>query len=387
VSASTADWEEAGPDEAYRPLLEDSAEDLYEAAPCGYLSTLADGTIVKVNETFLGWTGYGRDELLRGRRVQELLTVGGRVFHETHLAPLLRLQREVREIALDFVRTDGSRLSALVNAVVRSDPQSRSSVVRMTVFDASDRREYERELLRERRRAERNADRLRILQEMVVRCASVGEVDEIVAAVRDAGAQAFGATGATVWLPGPGDVAAPSPGDLAAPSPGDLAAPSPGDLAAPSPGTPEARAVAEQGVVLYEPARPGPGDARLRAVTPLLAEGRPLGTVSFGFAEARPLDGDELELMGTLGRQAGQALERARLQREAARRGRQATFLARTGRELDEVVGFDERAGRRGRRAGRGAVAGPGGGRRGPGRGGAGRPAGGAAGGAARTGR
>ena len=38
-------------------LLEDSAEDLYENAPCGYLSTLPDGTIVKVNATFLAWTG------------------------------------------------------------------------------------------------------------------------------------------------------------------------------------------------------------------------------------------------------------------------------------------------------------------------------------------
>src|SRR5215210_5679410 len=33
---------------AYAPLLEESAEDLYEHAPCGYLSALPNGIIAKV---------------------------------------------------------------------------------------------------------------------------------------------------------------------------------------------------------------------------------------------------------------------------------------------------------------------------------------------------
>ena len=35
----------------FAALLEDSAEDLYDNAPCGYLSTLMDGRIAKVNAT------------------------------------------------------------------------------------------------------------------------------------------------------------------------------------------------------------------------------------------------------------------------------------------------------------------------------------------------
>ena len=42
----------AGPAE-WCPLAAETAEDLYENAPCGYLSTLPDGTIVKVNRTLL----------------------------------------------------------------------------------------------------------------------------------------------------------------------------------------------------------------------------------------------------------------------------------------------------------------------------------------------
>ena len=38
-------------------LLEEDPADLYENAPMGYLSTLPDGRIVKVNRTFCAWTG------------------------------------------------------------------------------------------------------------------------------------------------------------------------------------------------------------------------------------------------------------------------------------------------------------------------------------------
>src|SRR5688572_7049071 len=99
--------------------LEESAEDLYDNAPCGYLSTAPDGTIVRVNATFLQWTGYRRDELVEVRHFQDLLTAGGRIYHETHYAPLLWMQDTVWEIALDVVRADGSRLPVLVNSVLK----------------------------------------------------------------------------------------------------------------------------------------------------------------------------------------------------------------------------------------------------------------------------
>jgi phosphoserine phosphatase RsbU/P len=132
-------------------LLEESATDLYENAPCGYLSTRPDGTIVKVNETFLTWTGHRRDEIL-GQRFPDLLTAGGRIYHETHYAPLLRMQGRVHGIALEIVRADGGRLPVLVNSMLRTDPAGEPLLIRTTIFDATDRKEYERELLRARDR-------------------------------------------------------------------------------------------------------------------------------------------------------------------------------------------------------------------------------------------
>ena len=134
------------------PLLEDSAEELFEGAPCGYLTTRLDGSIIKVNRTFETLTGLDRDELLAGRRFQDLLTAGGRIYHETHYAPLLHMQGSVREIALDIVRADGTRLPALINSVVREDATGERRVIRTSVFDATDRRRYEQELVRARTR-------------------------------------------------------------------------------------------------------------------------------------------------------------------------------------------------------------------------------------------
>ncbi|MFC4056866.1 PP2C family protein-serine/threonine phosphatase [Planomonospora corallina] len=133
--------------------VEEDFEDLYENAPFGYLSTLMDGTVVRANATFLSMTGYTRAELVGRTRVHSLLPVGDRIFYETHFAPLLVMQGRVREIAVELKRADGTRLPVLLNAVLRT-PEGRPAVIRLSVVSATDRRRYERELLRERQRAE-----------------------------------------------------------------------------------------------------------------------------------------------------------------------------------------------------------------------------------------
>jgi PAS domain S-box-containing protein len=138
-------------------LLEESAEDLYEYAPCGYLSTLPDGTIVRANHTFIEWTGASREALLAGRKFQTMLTVGSRIYYETHYAPLLRMQGAVNEIALEVVRDDGRILPVLANSRQKRDADGTPLFNRITLFDSTDRRRYERELLLARRKAEQIA--------------------------------------------------------------------------------------------------------------------------------------------------------------------------------------------------------------------------------------
>jgi PAS domain S-box-containing protein len=151
------------PDEE-APLFDDDAEELYEDAPCGYLSTAPDGTIRRANRTFLAWSGYHSDDLIGRRRFSDLLPPGAKIYYETHYAPLLQMQGSVREIALEIVCADGRRLPVLVNAVVKHDPSGRPRVVRVTVFDATERREYERALLEARSEAETRAAAATALQ-------------------------------------------------------------------------------------------------------------------------------------------------------------------------------------------------------------------------------
>jgi sigma-B regulation protein RsbU (phosphoserine phosphatase) len=133
---------------------DDDPTELYENAPCGYMSTRPDGTIVKVNQTFLTWTGLNRHDLVGRVRLQDLFSVGDRIFYETHYAPLLRIQGMVREIAIDLVLSTGERLPVLTNAVLKRDAAGEPQVVRTVFFDARERREYERELVAARHRAE-----------------------------------------------------------------------------------------------------------------------------------------------------------------------------------------------------------------------------------------
>jgi len=147
----------------YASLLEDNAEDLYENAPCGYLFTLMDGQIVKANRTLLGWLNRSHEEVVGHMRFADLLTVGGKLYHETHFAPLLRLQGEVSGIALDLKAADGTRLPVLVTSTVMTDNDENPVMVRTTVSDARDRRSYETELLRAREEAEHERERFKRL--------------------------------------------------------------------------------------------------------------------------------------------------------------------------------------------------------------------------------
>lgn len=105
------------------------------------------------NETLLRWLGHGQ---LVGKRLADFLTMGGKIFHQTHWLPLLQLQGSIAEVQLDLLHADGHALPALVNAMARHEG---SDVFHdLAVFPAADRRKYERELLAEKKRAQESLE-------------------------------------------------------------------------------------------------------------------------------------------------------------------------------------------------------------------------------------
>jgi sigma-B regulation protein RsbU (phosphoserine phosphatase) len=144
-------------------LLEDDIDDLYDNAPCGFVSTLLDGTVAKVNATLLRWLGYDDADLVGRKRFIDLLVVGSRLYYEMHISPLLRMQGDVSGVALELRTRAGDVVPVLITSTVKTGDDGGPLLIRTTVFDARDRRAYENELLHARREADRERDRLRLL--------------------------------------------------------------------------------------------------------------------------------------------------------------------------------------------------------------------------------
>jgi hypothetical protein len=66
-------------------------------------------------------------------------------------------------VAFELRTAAGERLPVLVTSAVKHDTEGRAHLIRTTVFDARDRRDYERELLRARQAADRDRERLQLL--------------------------------------------------------------------------------------------------------------------------------------------------------------------------------------------------------------------------------
>jgi PAS domain S-box-containing protein len=111
----------------------EETEDLYNHAPCGFHSLDKDGFFVRVNETELEWLGYTRDELIRRKRITDLLTPESvRTFR--HDFPQFKLQGSVRDLELQLVRKDGSIFPVLLSATAVRDPDGNFVMSRSILY-------------------------------------------------------------------------------------------------------------------------------------------------------------------------------------------------------------------------------------------------------------
>ena len=130
-----------------------SIVEFMNGAPCGFISSLPDGKILYVNDTMVAWVGQDRDALLGGTRLQDLLTVPGRIFYETHIAPMLRLQGSVHEIACQLKRAGREPLNVFMNSDLKTGPGDQPRLINTIIFEATERMQYELELRRARNEA------------------------------------------------------------------------------------------------------------------------------------------------------------------------------------------------------------------------------------------
>ncbi|WP_447925311.1 SpoIIE family protein phosphatase [Georgenia muralis] len=175
--------------------------DPWDGAPCGLVRLRPDGTVSAANKTFLSWVGRPVAEVLGGARFTELLSVGGRIFWETHLSPLLLVDGRFDEVALEL-RTPHGRLPVLVAATARPDGAGQDEVL-VAVSGARERSRYERDLLAARRAAETSTARTAALLAATSALSLGVGVDGVGAALLEASTGRLGAAAASLWLTDP----------------------------------------------------------------------------------------------------------------------------------------------------------------------------------------
>ncbi len=119
--------------------------DFFESSLSGFVITDADGNIARINKRVASWLNTVPDKLL-GQRLSTILTVGGKIYFETHLWPLLRLQGHFDEIALELADSSSEKMPVYINGYERRDEQGQVLFIRFNIFRASDRRLYEENL-------------------------------------------------------------------------------------------------------------------------------------------------------------------------------------------------------------------------------------------------
>jgi len=145
-------------------------------APVGFLVTDRGGCICFANEEFGRLVGRDPASTV-GNTFQEFLPPGVRMFYENQLVPMLHLRGSIREISLELVGTDGRHIPVFINAALHGGHEGEAERMLISVFEAQQRRAYEKELLRARREFEQLAEVVRRSSDAILRITPDGRIE------------------------------------------------------------------------------------------------------------------------------------------------------------------------------------------------------------------
>ena len=86
-----------------------------DKAPCIYIAAKDDGTIIDVNETTCNTLGYSKADLL-ALKLEAIFTLATRIFQQTHLFPLLKMQATAAELFITLQTKNNEHVPVLLNA-------------------------------------------------------------------------------------------------------------------------------------------------------------------------------------------------------------------------------------------------------------------------------
>ena len=123
----------------------------FEQAPCYYFVATDEGELITVNEMFCSALGYKKEELI-GKHIEFIFTLATRVFYQTHLFPLLKLQGKAFEIFIT-VQGNGKEQIPLLCNISRANEDGHNYISFIGIV-VENRKKFEDELLNARKAAE-----------------------------------------------------------------------------------------------------------------------------------------------------------------------------------------------------------------------------------------
>ena len=138
---------------------------LYQYAPCGFISFLPNGSILRVNQTFAHWFNLTEEEMYQ-IKFTALLSKAAGLYYEMIVHPLLNLKGFANEVNFSFVY-NGCSIDTLFNAVVFKDTDGTILAINATIQDITERKKYEAELLKAKRFAEEEQRRFEFISNSI----------------------------------------------------------------------------------------------------------------------------------------------------------------------------------------------------------------------------
>jgi len=130
-------------------LAYDENKDLYNKAPCGYLSVDSNVFLNNINETFLNWLGYTAEEVIGKMKYEDLLSQASRESHLKSFADDFDIYIEkgyVNDLEFEFQRKDKTTFPAIINSVAVLNEKREFVKSLTTIFDITERKKAEKKL-------------------------------------------------------------------------------------------------------------------------------------------------------------------------------------------------------------------------------------------------
>ena len=140
---------------------------LYENSPCGHLSFYPGKHIFHINQTLLDWIGLNKEDVIGLKKFQDLITIGGKMYYQMVVLPLLSRQGFLNEINFDVAVKNDAPFPCLFNAFGIKGEDGKTIAVHATILKITDRKEYESELLKSKKMAEEERKRFESLSNII----------------------------------------------------------------------------------------------------------------------------------------------------------------------------------------------------------------------------